>query len=437
MSIRDIFWPSNLKENIVGILIFLLPVFFLTIRGWTNTVAISLIIFSSFAILQNANLYLRNRRPQTWIITIVFCVPLLCETSVQTLRFLFFRMEPHGPSIDTVLRFAAAGICFLYLSRHPTKTLYQNLFVGCFLGLLVCLIYPLLGGLPWRESTRASTYFVDPNSYGIYVIVLGALSYFGFVGSKAFWSQFAKFSALFIALSIAFNSESRSALLASFGLVLGVMIYEFQNKIRIRSILLWFFFLSLLVIYLLLEFDTWRIGEIYPEINYFFQTTNPKETSIGSRIDLIRLDFAMFALSPVLGWPDGVVPQDSDLFSVITHLAPDTTHIKVFSGSHVEPLNWLVKQGILGVFSILALYGIAWIAVYLKYRRHSNKFTKVGFSALAVSSILFLAGFGVQVFNLKMNITFFSLCLAVLLASMCADSKVELDRGDTLVKNKN
>jgi len=416
MYIRDILCFSNLEEKIVAALILLFPVFFLTIKGWTNGISILMLLVSISVFFANIKFYFFERGRRIWFVVAIFFLPLLCEITVQLLRYSIYSIPFHAASIDTVLRPAAAGLFFLFLSRYPHQDFFRCLYTGCIFGGIVALINEILFSGHWLGSGRASSYFIDPNTFGVYSVALGTLAYLGLVCEKTRSTNLIKILSLTITLYLAFMSESRSALLAAFILGLFIVIVDLRKKISLTIIASGYFIFVAAILLVFAYADVWRVGEILPEVNYYLNEAVPKETSIGSRIDLLILDFKMIQLSPFLGWVDGSTPAPEVLTRIMPNIAPDTQHIKIYSGSHVELLNWIVKQGVFGFISIFSIFLFPLYKGITFLRKNEGKHFGAKLALVALPLIIFISGLGVQTLNLKMSITFYSFSIATILA---------------------
>ena len=94
--------------------------------------------------------------------------------------------------------------------------------------------------------------------------------------------------------------------------------------------------------------------------------------------------------------------------------------IKVLAGSHSELLAQPVRQGI--IFGVLSLYSLFLYPLYLLLWKH-RKLTSVIDSPLAVGIGIvvpvFVSSLTIQVFNLKMTMSFYGVCLAIFFAYLC------------------
>ena len=132
---------------------------------------------------------------------------------------------------------------------------------------------------------------------------------------------------------------------------------------------------------------------------------------------MLLVDIELVRLYPFFGLPDGVMPTFADLKSLVPSLTEEIYVIKTLAGSHSELSGQVVRKGILlGLFS---LWGLFFYPAYLflwKYKSWMFSWKRdecIGFGLLisVVVSALFI-----QVFNLKMTMSFYSLVMSLILA---------------------
>ncbi len=406
-------FDDNFRFRVTYVLVLLAPIFLLTVRGWTNTLVGLLALWSFANIVLSPKKYFSNRPNAFWFISLCFSLPFLTEITVQILRYFTYSEIFHGGSIDTVFRGLVGGIIFIYLSKNFRLQICQGLTWGCATSVIVTFIYVnFLQQGNWESSERGSVYFVDPNSFGVYAVALGSLAFLIELRTKNFSVAWLLRALLLLAsLELAVLSESRSALLASLCLIFYLIYYKLKSKVSLPLLLLMWITLSAIIILFLGYFKIWRVHEILPDLSYYFSTINPKETSVGSRVELLRTQFELFKLRPILGFADGSHP-DFDTLRLKFPISHDTFNIQRFTGSHVEFLAWTQKQGLLGLLSVFAIFLIPLRVFYLRVKSDGEKVSAIAISSLAFVTVVSFGGIGIQVLNLKMFATFYAFVVA-------------------------
>ena len=134
-------------------------------------------------------------------------------------------------------------------------------------------------------------------------------------------------------------------------------------------------------------------------------------------IILLLIDFELIKDNLFFGVADGVMPTYEYLQSRIPSINEEIYMIKAVAGSHAEVSAQLVRKGLfLGGFALwgLFLYPLYLVSCKLRAWSTADRGLAAGIYGLIVP--VFFSGLTIQVFNLKMTMSFYMLCLAILLA---------------------
>ena len=146
-----------------------------------------------------------------------------------------------------------------------------------------------------------------------------------------------------------------------------------------------------------------------------------QHTSSGQRILLGLIDFHLIKQSPIFGFGDrSPLPSFEELLLIVPMLTREIYEIKILAGSHSEILAQLVRQGV--IFGGLTLCSLFFYPFYLfiwKYKRltFASKSPLIGVFGIVIP--ILASALTIQVFNLKMTISFYGLCLAIFFACLC------------------
>ena len=150
----------------------------------------------------------------------------------------------------------------------------------------------------------------------------------------------------------------------------------------------------------------------------FSPEKKPKGT--GIRGVLLEMDLQMIKLQPLLGWPDGDIPENfGEIFSSNDDLViSEARKIRAMAGSHTELTAMLTRQGLIfGGLSFFSLFIFPFLIIWFGVRRSNQEFSRANdFGIFLFLSSLFVSSWGIQILNLKMFATFYSLVLALLLS---------------------
>ena len=408
--------------ELLASVVFLMPIFFLTIKSWTNICCFLLFFLSCFPIIKNLTYYFCNRSKVFWMMLVCLLVPFFSELFAQIGREQILLSSLDGPS-----RAVLAAAIFIYLSRSDSEKLIQWLAYGSALGMTsVCVSLIFFPDYYW--GTRAATYFVDPITLPCFTI--------GLLGLTLFWSRkvfpgyidlIVKVLLAFFAIYVAVESQSRSAFVALVCLLTAYVMYSFRHSFKTQIIGLVGLITGFTLLYFISEIVHHRVNESVDGVLAFLSQdyAGIQQTSSGQRIILGLIDVYLIKSSPFFGVSDrSPLPPYEELSLVIPHLSRLIYDIRSLAGSHSELLALLVRQGLF--FGPLTLCSLFCYPLYLflwKYR----KLTFVTGSPLAVVLGIVIpilaSSLTIQVFNLKMTITFYTACLAIFFAYLC--SRVE------------
>jgi hypothetical protein len=150
-------------------------------------------------------------------------------------------------------------------------------------------------------------------------------------------------------------------------------------------------------------------------------------TSSGQRLVLGLIDIHLILGSPLFGLGDRTsLPPYEVLMSSIPFLTREIYEIKILAGSHSEILAQLVRQGI--VFGSATLWGLFLYPLYVFVWKFKNSTFSEGSplaGAIGIIIPILVSSLTIQVFNLKMTISFYGLCLAIFFAYLCSDAERE------------
>jgi len=210
---------------------------------------------------------------------------------------------------------------------------------------------------------------------------------------------------------LSFLSGSRGGWVAIpvFILIWGIFItrqYVFRNLAIISIVLL----LSLLLTYFFIDVVHVRIDETYQNIRDF--SFNP-DTSVGIRLQQWHVAWLLFIENPMFGIGYSAFPDVMESMisrGLITEVAAGHARSEV----HNELLAKAVGMGIFGLLSIISIYLVPLI-IFLRSSDSENRVAP--FMGICFVICFFIFGLTVEIFNLKMTASFYSLTVTLLLAA--------------------
>jgi O-antigen ligase len=406
----------------MSLLVLISPVFFLTLRHWTNLVVLFLFICCLYLLAV-------NKRPDTalspsggWakLICAIFAAPLAAIAISQLFRHDFYLNNWDAP-----LRLVLCIPIFLTIANGSLRPFPSQNISLLWLTLVfpLTLIWTLFFRINWPTSWGSvglTTYFVDPLSFGIYTLLFSLLTLLGLSES---WSKlgfvqrclcvFGILSGFYLSL----KSGSRTGwfnLPVFFG-IWGYFVLKPKLGFK-KTILLMVVFISLLFVLLLSNgylLDKFFLG-LKELSNYKLNQVNA-DTSVELRLSFYRMGVAYFFERPLAGWGDLSwmaqmnQPELARFTSEYAREAPK-------HGFHNEIITKSVSSGIWGFIASISFFYVVLLRAIQGIRQKSTgEHRIISLTLLVFISHLFIAGLTTEITNLVFLSSFIGLTLAVLL----------------------
>ena len=398
------------------LLFFLFPLFFLTIKGATNTAGILILAFCLIKFIAEPQLYLLRRHRAIYLISLLLMMPFLCELATQ-----FLRGEVVWSYVDGPARSLIGVAIFLYITASRDLSCIVYFSLGAAFSIIILLLSVIFFPYDWVGKT--ATYFVDPLSLGVYTLVLLSISYLVFE-----LKLLPKWIFLFLVAGVVFivlGTESRTAWFSG-TLLLALFARKLYSGSSLRASVL------LLPLVLVLSYSC------VPTISKRVDTTSESfqrllsgdlNTSFGVRYGLFLFDYDLLTMRPLLGWADGNLPDYDIASKRIPELTPRIYETKRLAGSHSEFSAQLVRKGLLfGGLTLLAIFALPPVIL----RRLSKKTTferSCAYTFHLTLCVFIISSIFIQTLNLKMCSTFFSVFLGCFMSILPIPPLAVVDSG--------
>ncbi len=161
-----------------------------------------------------------------------------------------------------------------------------------------------------------------------------------------------------------------------------------------------------------------RIDEATQEISAYF-TTHDATTSVGARLEMWKAAWMIFRQHPLLGVGMGGFAVEKQALIDAGNLDPA---VASFLHPHNEYAAALATRGIIGLVSLLLMFGVTGKVFYDMARRAQPATQLAGFAGLIV--VISFAHFALSgdTFDRALPITFFTFLIAILMALAPASS---------------
>lgn len=410
--------------EVVALLVFLLPIFFLTIKGWFNSISFILFFISLWFVAKDISYYLRDRSQKFFICLACLVFPFVSQVLVLSLRGDLVASSLDGPS-----RFLIAAAIFVLLSRMDVSRLMRLFSYGALLSIPITFIFlivrfsPFLnqGDVVTKWGGRWCMSFGDPITFSIYFAgIFGLALGFDFKGKNKFFKLSAYLLLLVISGFVLVRTESRSSW-GGFLLVCLIWVSTVPRTALQRVAVVILFVSSSIAIY---KFDETVNRRTNNMVSEFLE--GREVTSVGMRMSLLRLDLDMIISRPILGWRDGETPESLEgaFFSRNFVEKEEVLKVKALAGSHTEFTGQLVGKGLIfGAINLLVLFVYPFfIFISHFWKSKQNLACSKYFGFFLCMLTLLIGSFGVQILNLKMFATFYAMILVLIFASYVSEA---------------
>ena len=397
------------EEKAACLLVFFSPIFYLTLRGWTNAFYFLILCVSLIGVSARRGRYIGGADRLTWLVIILFAAPFLAELIAQLGRHTLSLR-----SLDSPSRFLGGALILLYFSRSRISK--EILFLFC-LGACVGCTFTFVSVLTSQENfwsaDRAATYFVDPNNLGFNILLLIICSVYLILhkglhqGLKACISL-----SVILGVYVLLVSGSRTSWFSFFVAVEVLLLVSFWKNRLLLFLAHLILICSCIVFWGISDLFSKRLHELFEEIsNVGLQSDG---TSAGFRFRLFLLDLELVKQNYLFGTPDGNLPSFSELKTRIGWLNYRDYNMMVVAGAHSEFMAQLVRKGIVFGFAVLVstFFYPAWFFAR-RLRSVSRREREIALMMVMILASLLVSGWAIEFSNLKMNASFLSILFAI------------------------
>lgn len=409
---------SNEIENALLISVLaLFPLLYLTLKGWTNTLTFILLGLALLHLLRlpRSAWTIKNISGTEWAVIAALVSGFLAVLISQLLRHEFVFKPYDGP-----LRMLLSGPIFLFLLKKKIDfvQVFQYICPLSLLILLVCVQSDSVQMQAW--GGRFSTYFVDPNTFGINTMLLAFLCLFSIdaVSKDGLALRLLKYAGVLAAFYLEMKSQTRSAWIAEpVMLVLWVTIYWQEKSKKDLSISVFISILVAIGCYFFIDFFHARVNTIYSEISSWLNKTNTG-TSTGFRFSFWQISWVLFKQSPFCGYGDLGYQSQLLMPQIQSAFSQEAISIMGRNGPHNEFLANMLRSGIFGFIAVSVQFFVP-AAVFIRGLKSSTRGVK-GTSAMGLCLIMgmMITSLSQEVLTLKYTNSFYGLMIAALCASV-------------------
>lgn len=417
---------TGIENALITLGLALFPLLYLTVRGWTNLFAFILFGLAAFHFskLPRPARTVKNISAAEWAVIMALASGFFAILISQLIRSEILAKPYDGP-----LRMLLAAPVFLLLVKKKINFVLVFQYV-CPISLLILLIFVHSDPIQMRAyGGRFSTYFVDPNSFGTYTMLLTFMCLFSIdiLGKDSLPLKILKITGIISGLYLEMKSQTRGAWIAEpIMLALWLALYwRSKNKLALLSSVL-MCLLGILLAYFFIDFFHARVNSIYVEI-YSWLTKSDTETPTGYRLSMWQITWTLFKQSPWHGYGDLGYQYKLMLPEFQSAFSKDVISLMQQVGPHNECLANMLRSGILGLVAVLLQFFVPAIFFIRGLNSDNRRIKGAGAIGLCLVTGMIIAGISMEVLTLKYANSFYGLMIAGLCASVLWEQAPEIE----------
>jgi O-antigen ligase len=395
-------------ELTVAALLFAYPVVLLSIRGGMSTCFTVLVVLSC--------LYLSTMRPAS--AGVLFDARATAYAAAMSSMVLATALSAvvHDRASLSILdgpsRLLLAIPIYLMLREMPLRVLTISQY-GFPLGAIAAAGFVLFYPPNWSES-RAGTYFANVIHFGDLALVLGLLSILSLHWCREDSNAVVSLKVVGLAAGV-FSSIASGTRGGWIAIPVSFAIWLYFLREKLPKSVRWAAILTLIIVVAAIALSPTsqrRLIQLYEE---FADLPINMDSSLGLRLQLWKASWLLFLEHPFTG----IGPEQFDRFlpllsdaGIITQAASEIGLAEI----HSEIMMRSAALGLPGLAAILAIHVVPFILFASEIRSaeiHKRRAAVMGI-CLVASFVLF--GLTVEIYNLKMTVTFYSMTLSLLLS---------------------
>lgn len=411
----------------LALCLIIFPVFVLTIKGWISALLFITCLISIYVLSTNnkeleasTKLSATTRKEVFWLAA-TLAMPVVAIGLGQAFRHELILRDYDGPMR---LALAIPILIAIVKIKLPVQILNFLLQYSIPATLFVTLSSILISPDEKWGANRLTTYFVDPLSFGSMCLVLAliTLASVDLFGKDSLGLRVWKMCAILAGIYLSIRSGSRTGWLGLPAVLLLLFLFKVRPNTRFYLTKTIFFFIAsaglLAMSYSFVPVVHERVNLAFQDVMIYHWSGSNADTAVGMRISFLRMAWFYFLNSPLGGWGDQGfkllvnAPEISDFASEYAR------NFAYNSGFHNEIATNMVRSGIWGLFSSIAVFAGP-VIFFIKYLRAGLKKQKA-FALIGICYVLptFVSSLTTEVLNLKFTASFYAVFVAVIMGSI-------------------
>jgi O-antigen ligase len=419
------------KQGLYALLILLLgsaacfPLLSLIVKGWVSGVLFFATLISGVLLLLPFFKHPpEGLRAQSAIFTadpigrlstffvIAFALPILSVALGHLLQGDWSVSRFDAPS-----RYLFALVVFMAIARYRSAVPRVLELTIPAATILTLLLIPYVPATFWSTiEGRLSNHFIDPLIFGQVALALGVMSLLLIRSSekRPWYIDLFQLIGGVIGIYLSLRSGSRTGWLA-IPFIVFLWVVHYSPFSRWKTVLLGVVITAsaMAILYFGSSIVRDRVDTMHSEItNYQWSAVNP-DTSIGHRINWIRIGWYYFSMRPLSGWGNDSLANNMDDDSIAMYASKASRDELLAVGFHNDFVANTVRYGIGGLVAIIAIFLIPFLFFFHCLRHQSvQSYAMVGIAYVLIQSVSSLS---YHVLDFKFMASFYALMISLLM----------------------
>lgn len=286
--------------------------------------------------------------------------------------------------------------------------------------IVTLVLIPYVPATLWSTIVgRLSNHFIDPLIFGQTALALGVMSLLMIrLSDKHPWYIVAlQLLGGVVGIYLSLRSESRTGWLAiPFIVLLWVICYSpfSRGKTALFAVVI----ASLVTISFYFASSTVkdRVGDAYSDLSGYQWNAVNSETSIGDRINWIRIGWHFFSIRPLHGWGDQGLSGHINDEAITVYASKASRDGVLIAGFHNDYVANAVRYGIGGFIATAGIFLMPFL--FFAYCLRCKKVQSYAMAGIGYILIQSVSSLSYHVLDFKFMASFYALMIAVLLGVM-------------------
>jgi O-antigen ligase len=417
-------------DQIFLVCLAIFPLFFLSLDGWMSGIFFFASVLASYILIRDKIQETQIipdyiSRPWVFLIMAALASPLLAIFLGQ-----LFRQDFSWPYYDSPSRLLFSILILLVITQkriNTCKLFEYSIPATIFISLASILIKP---GTVW-EPSRITTYFVDPLTFGSISITFGLASLVSIdlLKRDTLLLKLYKFAGFATGIYLSILSGSRTGWLA---LPIVLMIWcvsrEFKHKTIIITLTGIMTLIASIMVYHYSSVVHEKINLAFSEVFAYQWDALNLDNSLAMRISFWRMAIYFFEQNPLGGWGDTSFKILINATDIARFASQYTREFALHSGFHNEIMTNMVRSGIWGLLSSIAVLFIPLCFFIRQLFSPSILTQKMALFSLCYMICTVISSMSTEVLNLKFTTAFHAMMISCLCGSLLITTTSDKER---------